>query len=36
MEKLYSQQKKDQELTVFRLKLKKVGETTRPSQYDLN
>ena len=36
MEKLYSQQKKNQELTVFRLKLKKVGETTRPSQYDLN
>ena len=35
-EALYSQQKQDQELTVaqiiakFRLKLKKVGETTRP------
>ena len=41
---LYSQQqKKDQELTVaqimnslFRLKLKKVGKTTRPFRYDLN
>ena len=38
-EALYSQQKQDQELTViakFRLKLKKVGKTTRPSRYDLN
>ena len=46
MEKLYySQQKQDQELTgsdhelliaKFRLKLKKVGKTTRPFRYDLN
>ena len=45
MEKLYSQQKQDRELTVaqiklliakFRLKLKKVGKTTRPFRYDLN
>ena len=44
-EALYSQQKQDQELTgsdhelliaKFRLKLKKVGKTTRPSTYDLN
>ena len=41
-EALYGQQKQDQELTVaqiiakFRLKLKKVGETTRPFRYDLN
>ena len=45
-EALSSQQKQDQELTVaqimdslllkFRLKLKKVGETTRPFRYDLN
>ena len=45
-EALYSQQKQDQELTVcsdhelliakFRLKLKKVGETTSPFRYDLN
>ena len=45
-EALYSQQKQDQEWTVaqimnsliakFRLKLKKVGETTRPFRYDLN
>ena len=44
-EALYSQQKQDQELTVatdhelliakFRLKLKKVGKTTRPFRYDL-
>ena len=43
---LYSQQKQDQELTVaqimnsfiakFRLKLKKVGKTTRQFRYDLN
>ena len=42
---LYSQQKEDWELTVaqiitpyakFRLKLKKVGKTTRPFRYDLN
>ena len=40
---LYNQQKQDQELTVaqimnskFRLKLKKVGKTTRPFRYDLN
>ena len=40
-EALYSQQKQDQELTVaqiinskFRLKLKKVGKTTRPFRYD--
>ena len=45
MEKLYSQQKQDWELTVaqtmysiakFRLKLKKVEKTTRPFMYDLN
>ena len=47
MEKsLYSQQKQDWELTVaqimnsfiakFRLKLKKVGKTTRPFRADLN
>ena len=44
-EALYSQQKQDQELTVahhellitkFRLKLKKVGKTTRPFRDDLN
>src|SRR5574341_1947254 len=45
-EALYSQQKtrpradggSDQELLIakFRLKLKKVGKTTRPSRYDLN
>ena len=44
-ETLYSQQKQDQELTVaqimnsiakFRLKLKKVGKTTRRFRYDLN
>ena len=43
-EALYSQQKQDQELTVahelliakFRLKLKKVGKTTRPFRYKLN
>ena len=45
-ETLHSQQKQDQELTVaqimnsllpkFRLKLKKVGKTTRPFRYDLN
>ena len=44
-EALYSQQKQDQRLTVaqimnslweFRLKLKKVGKTTRPFTYDLN
>ena len=45
-EALYSQQKQDQELTVaqimnsllpkFRLKLKKVGKTTRPFRYDLD
>ena len=47
-EAIYSQQKQDQELTVaqmnsdellipkFRLKLKKVGKTTRPFRYDLN
>ena len=40
---LYSQQKQDRDLTVvqiliakFRLKLKKVGKTTRPFRYDLN
>ena len=38
---LYSQQKQDWELTVaqiikFRLKLKKLGKTTRPFMYDLN
>ena len=46
MEKLYTvNKKKDQELTgsnhellitTFRLKLKKVGKTTRPFRYDLN
>ena len=41
-EALYSQQKQDcgsdQELLIakFRLKLKKVGKTTRPFRYDLN
>ena len=39
-EALYSQQKHDGELTVaqskFRLKLKRVGKTTRPFRYDLN
>ena len=44
-EALYSQQKQDWELTVaqimnsfakFRLKLKKVGKTTRLFRYDLN
>ena len=44
-EALYSQQKQDWELTVaqikllsakFRLKLKKIGKTTRPYRYDLN
>ena len=44
-EVLYSQQKQDQELTgsdhelliaKFRLKLKRVGKTTRPFRYDLN
>ena len=42
-EALYSQQKQHRELTVagiiiakFRLKLKKVGKTTRPFRYDLN
>ena len=46
-EALYSQQKQDLELTMvqiihqllivnFRLKLKKVAKTTRPSKYDLN
>ena len=42
MEMFYSQQKQDQKLTValliakFRLKLKKVGKTTRPFRCDLN
>ena len=45
-EALYSQQKQDRELTVaqihelliakFRLKLKKVGKTSRPFRYELN
>ena len=44
-EALHSQQKQDRELTgsghefliaKFRLKLKKVGKTTRPFRYDLN
>ena len=44
-ETLYNQQKQDRQLTgsdhellitKFRLKLKKVGETTRPFRYDLN
>ena len=45
-EAVYSQQKQDWELTVaqihklliakFKLKLKKVGKTTRPFRYDLN
>ena len=44
-EAAYSQQKEDQELTgsdhelliaKFRLKLKKVGKTTRPFRYNLN
>ena len=44
MEKLYSQQKQDQELTVAQIMnsllpnsdLKKVEKTTRPFRYDLN
>ena len=44
MEKLYSQQKQDLELTVTQIMnsllpnsdLKKVGKTTRPFRYDLN
>ena len=45
VEALYSQQKQDREQTVaqimnstakFRLKLNKVGKTTRPFRYDLN
>ena len=44
-EALYSQQKQDWEqtgsdhelpITKFRLKLKKVGETTKPFRYDIN
>ena len=45
-EAVYGEQKQDLELTVaqiissllqnFRLKLKKVGKTTRPFRYDLN
>ena len=44
-EALYRKQKQDRELTVaqimnllpkFRLKLKKVGKTTRPFRYDVN
>ena len=38
-EALYSQQKQDQELTVaakVRVKLKKIGKTTRLLRYDLN
>ena len=39
-EALYSQQKQEREhellVAKFRLKLKKVGETTRPFKYDLN
>ena len=37
-EALYSQQKQDHELLIakFRLKLKKVGKTTRSFRYDLN
>ena len=42
-EALYSQQKQDRELTVaqifiarYRVKLKKLGKTTRPFRYDLN
>jgi len=37
-EALYSQQKQDQELLIakFRIKLKKVGKTTRPFRYDLS
>ena len=37
-EALYSQQKEDHELLIakFRLKLKKVGNPTRPFRYDLN
>ena len=45
MEKLYTVKKQDWELNcgsdheliaIFRLKLKKVGKTTRPFRYDLN
>ena len=37
-EALYSQQKQDHELLIakFRLKLKKVGKTSRSFRYDLN
>ena len=41
-EALYSQRKQDRKLTmaqiiaIFRLKLQKVGKTTRPFRYDLN
>ena len=37
-EALHSQQKQDHELLTakFRLKLKKVGKTSRPFRYDLN
>ena len=37
-EALYSQQKEDHELLIakFRLKLKKVGNPTRPFRYDLH
>ena len=37
-EALYCQQKQDWKLLIakFRLKLKKVGKTTRPFRYDLN
>src|SRR5574339_584951 len=35
-EALYSQQKHELLITKFRLKLKKVGKTTRPFRYDLN
>ena len=34
-EALYSQQKQDQESAKFRLKLRKVGKTTRPFRYQI-
>ena len=35
-EALYSQEKHELLIAKFRLKLKKVGKTTRPFRYDLN
>ena len=36
MEKLYTVSKKQDLIAKFKLKLKKVGKTTRPFKYDLN